>query len=220
MFRILIIEDEEATSDRLNKRISRKIPEAQVDTAMTVQEAHQFIEAAYEQKEPYDAVVLDIKLPESKGDFPELDESICHSIKDLMPASTIVAHISAYLDDLPVMEHMKKMHDEQIDRSFRLSKLDSDYFKKLESKLKSFLYGTRIENQMDKLFGSNEEPAFSSRNRSTRARSGDERSVTHELASLSRSIAAHWNELDESLQSRIKRTFEVTTKDDRVIVSF
>jgi CheY-like chemotaxis protein len=218
MFRILIVEDDENTSKTLQEYLSTEIPEARVDCALTVKEAHRHIEAAYNDKDLYDAVVLDIKLPKDYGSFPEFDESVCRSIKEVM-RKTIVAHISSHLDDLIVKDHIKRLHDEDVDRSFLLPK-ESEFALRLESKLKTFLYGIQIENQMDKLFGSDDEPAFSSRNRSRRARAGDERSVTHELAALSRNIAAHWDSLDGSLQARIKRTFEVTTSDDEVLVSF
>jgi DNA-binding NarL/FixJ family response regulator len=219
MFRFLITDDEEGTSELLQEHLSEQIPEAQVECALTVKEAHRLIEEAYNSRELYDAVVLDINLPKDAGHFPEFDESVCHDIKDLMP-KTIVAHISAYLDEEIVQKHIKRVHDEEIDRSFRLSKRDVEYFLKLSSKLRTFLYGIRIQNQMDKLFGQDDEPAFSSRNRRQRASAGDERSVTHELAALSRNIAANWDDLDESLRARVKRTFEVTPKDDGVIVSF
>jgi CheY-like chemotaxis protein len=219
MFRILITEDEEGTSELLQEHLSEQIPEAEVECALTVKEAHRLIEEAYNSRELYDAIVLDIKLPKDTGHFPEFDESVCRDIKGLMP-KTIVAHISAYLDDKIVQEHIKRVHEQNIDRSFALSKRDVEYFLKLSSKLRTFLYGIRIENQMDKLFGQDEEPAFAARNRRQRVRVGDERSVTHELAALSRNIAAHWEDLDESLQARVKRTFEVTPKDDGVIVSF
>jgi CheY-like chemotaxis protein len=221
MFRILIVEDDEPTSSSLSWRLSRKIPEAQIDTAMTVRKAHELIEAAFNGKTPYDAVILDIKLPEDTGYFPEMDESICRAVKELMPSDTIVAHISAFTDDTKVKEHIKRMHDEQIDRSFRLSKLDPEvnFVEALESKLKSFLYGMRISEQMDGLFGPGDAALLDSRGRSRRTRAGDERSVTHELAALSRDIATYWKDLDDTLKARIKRTFEVD-EGDRVIVSF
>ena len=219
MFSILIVEDEKDTSELLQEQLTEQIPEARVECVMTVREAHEHIVEAYNNRALYDAVVLDISLPQNSGDYPQFDESVCRDIKSLMP-KTIVAHVSAFMDDGRVKDHIKRVHDEEIDRSFRLSKGDDEWSLKLESKLKAFLYGIQIENQMNKLFGDDDEPAFASRQRSTRARAGDERSVTHELAALSRNIAAHWVDLDAGLQARIRRTFEVTTKDDRVIVSF
>src|SRR5688572_11247599 len=132
MFRILIVEDEQGTYEQLAKRIPRKIPEARVDVAVTVSDARRQLHASRESREPYDAIVLDIKLPESQGEHPEMDETLCDGIKEMMPSSTIVAHVSAYLDDAPVKKHMKEKHDERVDRSFRLSKMDVRWVKKLE----------------------------------------------------------------------------------------
>ena|SRR5688572_14999635 len=220
MFRILVVEDDQGTFERLGKRIPKKIPEARVDIAPTVSKARQYLQEVREQGEPYDAIILDIKVPESQGLPPEMDETLCDRIKETMPHSTIVAHISAWLDDEVVQQHMKKKHDEQIDRSFRLSKMEPNWFRELEKKLVSFLYGTRIEAQMNDLFGQDDEPSFTARNRGGRVQSGEDRSVTHKFSALSREIASHWHELDESLQARISRAFEVTHKGNKVIVSF
>jgi DNA-binding NarL/FixJ family response regulator len=216
MFRILIVEDDRGTSGKLQARLSRKIPEAQVDVAPTVKRAQQFIQEARDEKETYDAFVLDIKLPQDVGEYPVFDESLCRTIKAAMPKA-IVAHISSYFHDKPVQDHVRRVHDEQIDRSFRLSKDATGWFNTLEEKLKSFLYSLDVEAQLDQLFGSSEAPEFESRGR--RDRVSYERSVTHDLAGLSRDISARWKYLDKGLQERIETIFEVTKDGDGVIVS-
>jgi hypothetical protein len=115
---------------------------------------------------------------------------------------------------------MKTQHDEQIDRAFRLSKQDAEWASILESKLKCFLYGAQISQQMDQLFGEEDARSATRRNRLGRMQSGMDRSVTHKLSGLSRAIETYWNDLDDTLKARIERTFEVTKKDDRTIVSF
>jgi hypothetical protein len=216
MFRILIVEDDQGTSGKLYERLSRKIPEAQVDVAPTVKRAQGFIQEARDEKEAYHAFVLDIKLPQDVGEYPAFDESLCRTIKAAMPKA-IVAHVSSYFHDKPVQEHVRRVHDEQIDRSFRLSKDDTTWFNTLEDKLKSFLYSLDVEEQLDRLFGSSEAPEFESRGRHDRA--SYERSVTHDLANLSRDISARWKYLDKGLQERIEAIFEVTKDGDGVIVS-
>lgn len=217
MFRILIVEDDRGTSEQLYSRLSQKIPEAHVEAATTVRRALELIEEAKREKDYYHAFVLDIKLPRDKGEFPTFDEMLCKTIKAAMPRA-IVAHISAFLEDKEVQDHMEHVHYEQIDRSFRLSKLDVDWFPLLESKLRSFLYGISIEEQLDALFGVLESPDFEFRSRNDRASLG--RSVTHDLAQVSRDISAHWVYLDPALQERIGKIFDVVQEGDDVTVSF
>lgn len=220
MFSILIVEDDPDTNLVLRENLELVLPNALVDGVESIEEAIQHLEAARERQEPYDAIILDVNLPKAIGEQPEMDETLCGVIRSLMPRETIIAHVSAYLDDPKVINHMKTQHDEQIDRAFRLSKQDAEWASNLESKLKCFLYGAQISQQMDQLFGREDAPSSVHRNRAGRVHTGDDRSVTHKLSGLSRAIEMYWNDLDDSLKARIQRTFEVTTKDNKTIVSF
>ena len=218
------MEDDDDTMQLLLERLSRKISDAFIQAATTVRKAQELIERAYNDKHLFDAVVLDIQLPRDIGLRKEFDESICHSINILMPGC-IVAHISAFLDEKVVQHHIKTMHDEQIHRSFRLSKGDDEgeeeiWFELLEAKLASFLYTVQIEGQLDRLFGRADEAIFVNRSRMAGYHSGERRSITHDLGTLSRNISSRWPFLDESLQARIKRIFEVNEQGGKVIVSF
>lgn len=216
MFSILIVEDDAPTNAALQRRLQRGLAGVQVDAVLSVDDAIQHLHEAKQRNEPYEAVVLDVNLPRAIGENPDMDVTLCGIVRSLMPRSTIIAHVSAYLDDPKVINHMKAQHDEQVDRAFRLSKQDSQWSASLESKLKMFLYGAQIEQQMDQLFGRDNSPDSSLRNRPG---IGEDRSVTPKLAALSRAIETCWSDLDANLQARIKRTFEVTTKGDKTIVS-
>lgn len=220
MFQILIVEDDPDTNLVLRENLQLVFTNARVDAVESVEEAIKHLEAAQQTQEPYDAVILDVNLPKAIGEQPEMDDTLCSVIRTLMPRETIIAHVSAYLDDPKVISHMKTQHDEQIDRAFRLSKQDAEWASILESKLKSFLYGAQISQQMDQLFGKENTPSSVHRNRAGRVHTGDDRSVTHKLSGLSRAIETYWNDLDESLKARIQRTFEVETKDNKTVVSF
>jgi len=220
MFSILIVEDDVNTNTALRDRLERVLNGAQVDAVESVDDAIQHLETAQRNQEPYDAVVLDVNLPRAIGESAEMDQTLCGIIRTLMPRNTIIAHVSAFLDDPTVIRHMKTQHDEQLDRAFRLSKREPKWTMVLESKLKCFLYGAQISQQMDQLFGEEGAPSSTHRNRLGRVQSGMDRSVTHKLSGLSRAIETYWNDLDDSLKARIERTFEVTKKDNRTIVSF
>ena len=219
MFSILIVEDDPATNSALQNRLERVLGGSRVDAVESVEDAIQQLETVQQRQEPYDAVVLDVNLPRAIGAQAEMDQTLCGVIRTLMPRETIIAHVSAYLDDPKVIAHMRAQHDEQVDRAFRLSKRDSEWTRVLESKLKTFLYGAQISQQMDQLFGKEDVPSSVHRNRAGRVQTGDDRSVTHKLSGLSRAIETYWNDLDPLLKARIERTFEVTTQDDKTIVS-
>jgi CheY-like chemotaxis protein len=226
MYRILIVEDIENTLHGLKRAILASFSRAeeplmvQVHTAESVAQGNKLIEAAYEQKKPYHAVILDFYLPAEDGlDATKMDESLCLLMRDLMP-STLVAHITAYPDHGPVKQHLLKVHQAQIDpRAFALSKLEADYADDLINKLKAFFFGVRIEEQMDALFGHDLELSFAARGRLMRNRGEIVGSLTHNIAALSRDIEMYWKDLDDMLKARIKRIFRVETVNKEIRVS-
>ena len=222
MFRILIIEDIENTLREIKEAIllafaKEEVPAPRIDTATSVAEGEQFIREAYDQKKQYHAVILDFYLPEEEGyDAMKMNESLCLLLRDLMP-NTLVAHITAYPDYGPVKDHLREVHHEQIDpRAFALSKLKNDYGDDLIRKLKAFLFGMRIEEQIESIFGQDAELSFSARGRMrNRPKTGG--SLTHSIAALSRDIESYWYALDHQLQERIRRIFRVETFDEKEV---
>jgi len=230
MFRILIVEDIEDTLRELKELILSKFakigdsPRVEIDLAETVAEAERLIKAAWDRKRPYHAVILDFYLPKKEGlDAMEMDQSLCLLMRDLMP-STLVAHITAYPYDGPVKEHLRDIHQAQLDpRAFALSKLDVDYAGDLIRKLKAFLLGMRIEEQMEIIFGADMELSFAARGRMVPNRNTNGGSLTHSIASLTRDIEMYWKDLDmtlnKRLRERIERTFRVEEVNKQVRVS-
>ena len=225
MFRILIVEDIENTLRELKKAIlaafaKEETPVLQIHTAASVVEGRELIEVAYDQKRPYHAVVLDFYLPAQDGhDATKMDESLCLLLRESM-GSTLVAHITIYPDSEDVKEHLLKIHQVQIDpRAFALSKKDPDYSLDLIRKLKAFLFGRRIEEQMESIFGPDAELSFAARGRMNRGRGEIGTSQTHPIAALSRDIESFWPDLDPKLKERIKRVFRVEMCDKEARVS-
>jgi CheY-like chemotaxis protein len=228
MFRILIVEDIRNTLKQLKIFISEALkepdgaPSVVIHTAEAVEDAKQLILEAKERGQPYHAVVLDFKLPKRQGhnpELPETDESLCLLIRQQTP-DTLVAHITAYRDDEVVSSHVRLVHEEQIDPwALIFSKADSEYALNLVERLRAFLYGMRIEEQMAHVFGVPQGLAFAARGRIERARSRAERSLTHDIAALRRDIVAHWHYLDERLQNHIRKFFRVDDESRPVRVS-
>ncbi|MBA3241710.1 MAG: response regulator [Acidobacteria bacterium] len=216
MFRILIVEDMDVVLQMLKERVAEDLPEALVEVALNVQDARESVERACESGKLYDAVVLDFKLPESAGENAELDESLCEDVGLLMP-DAVVAHLSAFMEDGKVLEHMKRAHDQNVDRSLRFSKLDVTWPEQLVGKLRTFLYGARVESKLNKFVPRGDALASSGSKRDRLGEIGG--SLTHELASLQREIAAHWSDYDDKLKARIERNFDITLHGDRMIVT-
>jgi CheY-like chemotaxis protein len=229
MFRILIVEDVKNTLRQLKIYISEALkepdgaPSVVIHTAESVEDAKRLVLEAKEREQPYHAVVLDFKLPEQMGHKPELpdreDKSLCLLIRQKMSA-TLVAHITAYIADEVVRNHLRLVHQEQVNpRALVFSKAEGDYSIKLVERLRAFLYGMRIEEQMAHVFGEPQELAFAARGRVERARSRGGRSLTHDIAALRRDIVAHWHYLDEQLQNQIRQFFRVDDKSRPIRVS-
>lgn len=225
MFRLLIVEDVKGTLKQLALFISEALKEPDgkpcvvIHTAEAVEDAEQLILGAAEKNQPYHAAILDFKLPRRVGlnpELPDIDQSLCLLIRQKM-RSTLIAHITAYMGDEVVREHLRLVHQEQINpKALVFSKADSEYALKLVERLRAFLYGMRIEEQIALVFGEMQELGFAtkggtersrSRARAKRSRSRAQRSLTHDIAALRRDITAHWHYLDEQLQDRIRIFF-------------
>lgn len=229
MFRILIIEDVKSTLEELTADIHAAFEEeheegevrpcVKVYTAETVEDGKQIIEKARGEGRPFHAVILDFKLPEKRGTMTEIDESLCLLLRQAM-RETLVAHITAYMDDEIVQDHMRRVHQSGIDpRAFTLEKTKAGYVRELITKLKAFLFGMRIEEQLNMIFGEERELSFAARRRAARLQTRSPRSLTVDLRALRRDIASHWHDLDESLQEKIKRLFRIDDKSEPVRVS-
>ena len=77
MYRFLIVEDEPNTLHNLKRLLIREFPDCTVDTAEDVSAGNKLIETAFYLRQPYDAVILDFRLPINPGSTPDIDLSLC-----------------------------------------------------------------------------------------------------------------------------------------------
>ena len=221
MFRILIVEDDPITLSSMQGLLHEALLDpdnhtpTRIDTAENVQSARRLIESAVVAKRPYQAVVLDTMLPNQPGLPIEFDESLCDTIYALMP-SALIAHITAFQHDEQVRRHVQKRHTELVDKSIVLSK-SHDFGQVLCDKLKAFLFGQQVEEQMDQMFKRAEADAEQIIRLRQRPRGTG--SLTHELAALCRDIARHWNDLDERCRARVRTVFYIDDTKEPVRVS-
>ena len=115
---------------------------------------------------------------------------------------------------------LKAHHDHRRDAQGELiSKADDDWPEQLIVKVKSYLYGSLIDQQMDNLFGMSNTP------NSVWERGGMYNNVnksghlTHDLAALTRDIVKYWDELEEPIRKRIKEKFDVDTSSVPIRIS-
>lgn len=229
MFNILIVDDDKDTADVIKMLIDVEIPDAKVETALTVEAARRAILEASRSRLTFDAFILDMKLPEVSGGHPEVDETLCRDVRKFMPKA-LVAHITAYLhqdgdDNLTehedVTKHLDRFHGKRFgNRAIWFWKLDQTYTEDLVNELKSFLYGQLIQEEIRRVFNLDEEaaPPTQSRKRFAHPRRGG-RSLTHELGALTREISARWDALDEDVREHVKDIFMVREDGEEVIVS-
>lgn len=213
MFRILIVEDEPNTSEELQQIIREQIDDASVEIAMNVPEAIACIDRAKNSNQLFHAVVLDMMLPPKAGISPILDETICRALRRVMPY-TLIAHITAFDDDQNVKDHLDSIHGpSEIDLSFSLAKEPNKgqqkggYSLLLIERLRPFLYGLRIEEQLNELFNGGGLAGYPVIR--PRRDNSNHRSRTFELAALTRNISNDWKYLGEGLRTRIKDIFTV-----------
>lgn len=220
MYSFLVVEDIESTLAELQTLLSEVFPNSRVDVAETTVQALDYVEAAARSKRPYHAAVVDFMLPHTAGERAEIDECICRSIRTMLPG-TLIVHITAYAGDPIVLAHFRDVDlvNPGIPSAVTISKLEVDWASQLLSKLKQYLYGMQIEEQMDGLFRADWGSTTSTRGRVGRDRVFRNGDVTHALANLDRDIVTHWDDLDNQLQARIQSVFHVDTSGRPIRIS-
>ncbi|NOT62692.1 MAG: hypothetical protein HOP19_20995 [Acidobacteria bacterium] len=228
MFRILAVEDVEDTLIEIENLLLQAIPEAMIDKAKSVTKARGLLEAAFQKEAPYHVVILDFNLPRKKEvenvvtsttpeeEIPAVDTTLCEYIRRFFPW-TLIAHITSFPKNPQIQEHKEKIHSRQNDRNaFFLSKLNPDELLQLIKQIKQFLYGGRIEEQLNEVFGSHYDPIFSSSRNSMKKDGGRGESVTHRLALLRRDIVEHWRDIDASVQQKVRNIYQVDDSSDPI----
>lgn len=207
MFRFLIVEDK--LLEMLVGYLAKWFDGSNSDSAATVEDGLKLIRSASSEKRPYDAAILDLKLPMRAGVHPEIDDSLCREIQAIM-SSTLVIHVTGYPTDPKVLDHLEAYHGGRNDpRSVIVNKGNTNWVDNLRTKAKARLYGDLIEQQIEDLFGSRARAAHAGLNMRTHRPSSERTSITMALSTLFGTIVAHWGDIDESQKERIRQTFHV-----------
>lgn len=214
MFSILIVEDVDNTLEELSVLLKETFPGSLIETATNVKDGSGKIGLAVDNNKAFDVAILDFKLPASRGENPEIDESLCKEIKDKIP-ETLVIHITAYLKDEKVTKHVAEFHAGKNAPRVELVEKTVYWPEKLLAEMRSYLYSSHVNSKLTSLFDGK---PFS-QDAKARKLEGTRGSRTHELAALSREIRAYWDDLDVATKSRVRRFFTVIEEEGQVHVS-
>lgn len=239
MYRILAVENEEDTLHQLKERLPEKMPNTSVEGAETVAEGRRLIKQAIAEGKPYDAVILDFRLPEDESNDESgdevLDESLCRLVREQMP-SAIVGHITSHAegrdkDCEQIKRHVREVHCHGLDDpdisaeakqrlGFTIRK-DPGFVGKLADELLRCIHGQRIRRQLHALFGLKSNSHSVLMGRSQRVAGGTDLDVGAELSGLCSEIAEYWHLLDKdkALQERIQELLVVREEKGKVYVS-
>ena len=198
MFYFLIVEDTKESIRSITRVLSTGFPQSNIDVARTVKDGLELIKKADKEGMKYHSAILDLKLPYDDDAEVKVDTSLCCIIKNTHP-STLVIHLTAFPDDTALRDHLIQFHLEPQDpRAAVFSKWDPAWPDKILSKLRAYLYGEYIKQQMNTISTDRSGSMISSKG-----------CMTHDINALFRSIVEHWDYLNDQLQNEIIGLFEV-----------
>ncbi len=199
MFRFLIVEDVTDTRTLLEDLFKATFPGSHVDSAETVSHGLALIQQS---SVPYHAAILDFNLPKDVGTSATIDTTLCVAVRTKM-RDVLVVHITGYMEDRIVADHIIKAHNDPEDIRFMVSKSDPEWGSTLINELERYLYSKRLNAALDDLFGPEPLPAQAER------RLRKEGHVTHQLAALKIELEDLWHKpLDPKLRARVEKHFK------------
>jgi CheY-like chemotaxis protein len=203
-FHFFLAEDHTDTREQLAKLLKEAFPSAVVDAVDNVKEGLHLLEEA--RSASYDIAFLDFKLPRERGDNPEVDESLCPRLR--RDSRTLICHITGYASDPVIRRHLEEV-DPPSD-GFVIDKTESGWPGKCLAWTRQYLYGERIERQIERLFGrAFEGPAGAGRTNRLGSIARPSGSLTNAIADLSLDISQYWQYLHPAVRERIQLRFEV-----------
>jgi CheY-like chemotaxis protein len=220
MTRILIVEDEANARDQLAKLLreamtepyidadgNRAIGSIIVDEAGTVPDGREKFDAAVNGRLPYDAAILDYRLPDEKGILTN-DLTLCRHISRVNKA-TFVLHVSAYEDDAVLREHLSAKHSRVGQATADFIDKSAGWTERVVPLLRSQIYGRQIVTQKRAIFPDRDQPR--------RMLGRRQMSLTHSVGALLRDVMTYWNYLDLEVQEEIEDVMIVQKNDDGTV---
>ena len=224
MFKFLLVEDDKNVLKILPIFLKKIFNPLIIEIATNVEDGLALLHKTYAIQSYYDAVILDFRLPKNNksSDASQPDESLCIECQNIFP-ETVIAHITAYINDPKIIEHNEKYHGPLDTIGFVINKTQTDYPILLAQQLSSWI----IIKQINKLFGphagkinrSDESEYKTESSMNLKMVKADKNSQTHELSRLVNQINNLWVYLDQNVQTRIKNLFVVRSEGDNTKVN-
>lgn len=210
MKKILVVEDDPKTLDQLVSLLEDMFHDADVDAVDNVTTGHALIDAT-DERCPYDAAILDFKVPLHSGGNACVNDQLCLLIQSKC-APTIVAHITSNLEDPVIEEHMLRCHQMRSGpRGFSISKSIADYPEQLVLKLRQ----TFLDIEMGQLLADMGRDAASD---PLYQRVGSVRGqgVTYRFMRWAEQVVTHWDSFDTIFKDRVRLHFIVSSSENGV----
>lgn len=203
MFRFLVAEDVPDTLRQICGLLHDVFPDSEIDRATNVADARSLVQRRGDTGEPYDAAVLDFRLPRAVGSEFVIDTSVCAAISRSMPDVPVV-HITSYTKDAEVLRHILETHQSTDAAPFVLvDKNQKTWGKTLVDELEKHLYSKRVSARLDGVFG-HDVPSSRTERQSDKGR----RHLTHELLTLVAELEQLWSKpLEERVRERVMKHF-------------
>ncbi len=197
-FRILLVEDEPEARRQMKTLLTTLIPDCKVKDYGDVTSATLAIKELAGGP-PFDVAILDFRLPKTFGGKEEIDESLCALVREVMPDALIV-HITGYLGEEPVKNHVNRLHPPHKPRGLILGKPGNP--PQDMSRIRSALYAQCIDRRLDELGRGLAPYVFRGRPELS------SQSTTTLITDLCNDLSAYWPYLDDQMKERLLQYFD------------
>jgi CheY-like chemotaxis protein len=219
MTRVLVLDDTPEILDRLVLRLRKEIPGIGVDSAESLNEAIERVNAARQAGQPYDIAVLDFLLPINKKDNDiGVHKQVRRELIERLGRAAIIFNITRFRLYPEVREFLleENLQNTDLPRPVVIDETEIGWEDGLMAQIRSIVHSGRIEKQFDLVFGAGRRPQGRPVGRTPSLAVPSLRNdllaaddLTQDLNLLVRDIELHWNDLNEELKKKIESVFKV-----------
>jgi len=218
VFRILLVEDDPDVAKHLGNVIENRYPRVAMDRAEAVDTAMNLIGRRLHERTIYDLAILDLKLPSTQGENPEVDTRVCAYLRQkLIP----IIHVTAFPTDPLIRDHMAKEHakDKLLGQQMTLVRktVGPTWGKEIIGLMKGYYedrISLRLRESLSRVFGSIP-PNVSGSRRGLGGGDGFLVCGTHALIQIEDDIRDTWSILSEEVRKEIRSIYATVVEDDQ-----
>ena len=152
--RILLMEDDQPTTEAFVADLEKIHPDAQIDTAATPVEASKLLTQAMAEKFFYDAAVLDFQVPQTRiGENTSPDFTVRSELLE-RSQGTIIIQVTSYGDNPEIDRFRKNRRPNSEDYPSFITKQKEDWIPMVFNAMQRGLHARRIRRRIQDLAGS------------------------------------------------------------------